>query len=93
MIAIKTVSAPVLAAGAIAVTFGQYEKVLKAEVGFDDPFDDSTVYGHERAISDNIVTVTVRKAVSTGAGVWGNWAVANDSDIAGGTLTVVVEGE
>lgn len=91
MIAIKTVSAPVLAAGAIDVQFGQYDKVLKAVIGFDDPFDAGTIYGHERSISGNTVTVTIKKAVNT-IGPFGNWELAEDSDIAGGTLTIVAEG-
>lgn len=89
MLAIKTVSAPVLSSGAYALTFGQYEKVLQAHVSFDDPFTASYLYASSRTLATNVVTITIKKQNLGVPGAWGN---AGDSDITG-TLTVVAEGE
>lgn len=89
MLAIKTVSAPVLSSGAYNVTFGQFEKVTQAHVSFDDPFVAKYLYAASRTLSTNIVTVTIKKQNLAGVGAWAN---AGDSDITG-TLTVVAEGE
>lgn len=88
MLAIKTVSAPVLSSGAYDLTFGQFEKVGDAHVSFDDPFVSSYLFASIRTLATNVVTVTIKKQNLAGLGAWSN---AGDSDITG-SLTVIVDG-
>lgn len=89
MLAIKTVSAPILDSGEYELTFGQYEKLLQAHVSFDDPLTNNYIYGAQRTLATNVVTITIKKVQLA---VDDSWVNAGDSDITG-TLTVVVEGE
>ncbi|MBA7500725.1 hypothetical protein ES704_03485 [subsurface metagenome] len=92
MIAIKAVTGPTLVAGAFDVTFGQFEKVVAAAVSFDNPATSDYVFGASRAISGNVVTITVKKIDVTQASPIA-WANAVTADVAAMVFTVVAKGE
>lgn len=92
MLAIKTTTSPTLVAGAFDMTFGQFEKVVEAAVSFDNPATSDYVFGASRAISGNVVTITVKKIDVTQASPIA-WANAVTADVAGMTFTVVAKGE
>lgn len=90
MLVIKSVSAPVLAAGVMpAMTFGQFEKVSQVLVSFDGPQIADWVFEAVRTLATNVVTVTFRKQqTSAGGPTWGN---AGNNDITG-RVTVLANG-
>jgi hypothetical protein len=90
MLAIKTTTSPTLVNGAFAVTFGEFEKVAEAAVIFDGPNVSDRVFEATRAISGNVVTITVKKMQVSATNTWGDAATG---DVTGKTFTVIADGE
>lgn len=89
MLAIKSESAPTLAAGVMTMTFGQFEKVDEALVSFDGPNLDDYVFEAVRTLATNVVTITFKKQQAS-AGV-PTWGAAGNTDITG-VVTVIANG-
>lgn len=95
MLAIKSQLSPTLVDGAVAVAFGQFEKVDAAMVALDLP--DGAAAGLSfkcaTAISGRIVTVTITKVTLTEATDANRvYAAAVTADVDGRTLTVIANG-
>lgn len=91
MIDIQKITSPVLTAGVINVTFGQFEKVTDAMVKIENPETNDYAFDTSFAISGNVVAVTVKKTQISSATP--TWAAALTADVNNMDLTVVVKGE
>ncbi len=90
MLAITTVTSPVLVAGAFRVTFGDFERVMEASVSFDNPRIGGWVFATAVSLATNVVTVAVSKIdIAGAAGV--AWVDAVTADVSGRKLTVIAD--
>jgi hypothetical protein len=89
MLAIQTVSIT-LSAGAMTVTFGQFEKVNEAAVYIEGSLTSDYVFEATRSIATNVVTVTIKKMQVSATNTWGN---AITTDFTGKTMTVIADGD
>lgn len=81
-------TSPTLSTGAFDTVFGEYEKVVYAQVMFDNPEISDYVLGTTVSISGVTVTVTVKKVQLSAANTWG---AADTADVSGETFVVVAD--
>lgn len=96
MVKIKSTTSPTLVAGAVAVAFGEFEKVNAAIAALSTP--DGAAAGDTficaTSISGPVVTVTITRVVLTEVTDANRvWAAATSAQVSGKTLTVIVDGE